>query len=268
MRILVLGSDGQIGYSLVQHLRKDNEVFEFDIFSNPINDLRFPNILDRKLEDIDFVFFLAFDVGGSVYLKKYEHTIDFISNNIKIMNNTFDSLRKFNTPFIFASSQMSGMIHSSYGLLKRIGEMYTHCLNGKIAKLWNVYGRQVSSIKNFVITDFISMAKHQGRIDMQTTGEESRQFLYVEDCCECLSILMNKFNELDSNEYDVSSFEWITIKDVAYIIADNFNDCNVFTGDKVDDVQRNALNDPRTDILKYWQPRTPIEVGIKHLIDD
>ena len=64
------------------------------------------------------------------------------------MNFTFDSLKKYNTPFIFASSQMSNMNDSSYGILKRIGEKYTKCLNGKIVKFWNVYGIQKNSIKS------------------------------------------------------------------------------------------------------------------------
>ena len=138
MKILVLGSDGQIGKALVKYLRVNHEVIEFDILSNPKNDLRKPGILD--LNGIDFVFFLAFDVGGSVYLKKYQDTYKFISNNIKIMNNTFASLKKYETPFIFTSSQMAGMNNSSYGSLKRIGEYYTSCLNGKTVRLWNVYG--------------------------------------------------------------------------------------------------------------------------------
>ena len=42
----------------------------------------------------DFIFFLAFDVGGSRYLKKYQNTFDFISNNMRIMENTFSILKK------------------------------------------------------------------------------------------------------------------------------------------------------------------------------
>ena len=91
MKVLILGSDGLIGRPLTEYLRLSNEVVEFDNYSNPVTDLRVPAILDNVLSEIDFVFFLAFDVGGSVYLKKYQDTYEFISNNIKIMNNTFDS---------------------------------------------------------------------------------------------------------------------------------------------------------------------------------
>ena len=41
--------------------------------------------LEREVEKADFVFFLAFDVGGSRYLKKYQHTFQFIDNNARLM---------------------------------------------------------------------------------------------------------------------------------------------------------------------------------------
>ena len=75
-----------------------------------------------------FVFFLAFDVGGSRYLKKYQHTFDFINNNTHLMAQAFDALNKYNKPFVFASSQMSNMSYSPYGVLKRVGELYTKSL--------------------------------------------------------------------------------------------------------------------------------------------
>lgn len=268
MKILVLGSDGQIGQPLTEYLRNQNHiVIEFDNFSNPITDLRTVNILDGILPTIDFVFFLAFDVGGSLYLKTYQDSYEFISNNIKIMNNTFDSLKKSKTPFIFASSQMSEMSYSSYGILKHIGEKYTCCLNGKVVKLWNVYGYERNMEKLHVITDFIQMAKQRGCIEMRTNGNESRQFLYVDDCCKCLTIIMNNFETIEEKHFDISSFSWIKIYDIAKIIASNFQNCPIFEGYDVDDVQRNALKEPDEKILKYWNPETSITNGIMKIIE-
>jgi len=266
MRVLILGSDGQIGRPLTKYLRLNNEVIEFDYYLNPRQDLRIPDVLEYILQSIDFVFFLAFDVGGSVYLKNKQDSYEFISNNIKIMNNTFDSLRKYNTPFIFASSQMSDMSHSSYGILKRIGEKYTNSLNGKTVKLWNIYGRGWTGEKMSVIINFIKMAKENNRINMSTTGEEVRQFLYVDDCCKCMNIIMDRFNEIEEKQLDVSNFKWIKIKKIAEIVASHFDGCDVFPSTETDDIQRSLLVEPRKDILKYWQPETSIEDGIKNLL--
>ena len=56
------------------------------------------------------------------------------------MSNTFNLLKKYNKKFIFASSQMSNMDFSSYGVLKKIGEDITKSLNCLYVKFWNVYG--------------------------------------------------------------------------------------------------------------------------------
>jgi len=267
MKILVLGSDGQIGEPLTKHLRGLNHtVIEFDIYSNPITDLRTPNILDNLLPEIDFVFFLAFDVGGSLYLKTYQDTFEFISNNIKIMNNTFDSLKKHGTPFLFASSQMSNMSYSTYGILKHIGEKYTKCLNGMLVKFWNVYGYEKDLDKSHVITDFILMAKQHNRIDMRTTGEESRQFLYSVDCCECLTVLMDNYHNMPEKEFDISNFEWVKIIDIAKIVSVRFNNCPINPNSEFDDVQKNALREPDEAILQYWKPKTLIADGIDNII--
>ena len=158
MRITILGSSGQIGAYLTEYLRnKGHEVNEFDIVNGRHHDLtEIPNPeLHRLIMQSDFVFFLAFDVGGSHYLKKYQHTFKFIDNNGRMMVNVFGLLGKYKKPFVFASSQMSKMSYSPYGVMKRVGELYTKSLNGVIVKFWNVYGIENDMEKAHVITDFI-----------------------------------------------------------------------------------------------------------------
>ena len=94
-KVLILGSGGQIGAYLTEYLRKkDYDVREFDITNGEHQDMRnIPNPeLHRNVMTADFVFFLAFDVGGSRYLKKYQHTFDFVNNNARIMVNVFGLL--------------------------------------------------------------------------------------------------------------------------------------------------------------------------------
>ena len=148
-KILILGSQGQIGLHLKKYLIKNKyDVLEFDIIRSKYEDLRLANnkSLKYKILKCDFIYFLAFDVGGSRYLEKYQNTYQFVSNNIRIMENTFAIIKKYRKPFLFASSQMSNMTHSPYGLLKSIGEKYTQILGGIIVKFWNVYGNNLSNV--------------------------------------------------------------------------------------------------------------------------
>ena len=168
-RVAVLGSSGQIGAYLTAYLRKKGYfVREFDIANDPHEDMtHIPNAFLRNvIMDSDFVFFLAFDVGGSHYLKRYQHTFKFIDNNARMMANVFGYLADYKKPFVFASSQMSNMSYSPYGVMKRVGEMYTKSLGGLIVHFWNVYGIEKDMEKAHVITDFISKGFENGVIEM------------------------------------------------------------------------------------------------------
>ena len=165
MKILVLGSEGIIGNGLCKKLKTlGHEVSGWDILLGPEQDLR---ISAPDMSSFDFVFFLAYDIGGSKYL--INKTTSFINNNMKIMINTFDELEKSGTPFIFASSQMQNMDHP-YGTLKRIGENYTTILGGLSIRFWNVYDYEEVSVKSHVIPDFIKQFINTGRIKLLTDG--------------------------------------------------------------------------------------------------
>ena len=275
MRILILGSSGQIGAYLTEYLRgKDHEVTEFDIARHHEEDLtHIPNHnLDRAVKNADFIFFLAFDVGGSRYLKKYQHTFEFINNNSRIMVNTFETLKKYNKPFVFASSQMSNMSFSSYGVSKSVGELYTKSLNGLVVKFWNVYGIERDYEKSHVITDFIRKGFETGIIDMITDGQEEREFLYADDCCEALEVVMNRYSEFTSEDnLHITSFISTKVIDLTTIIKSLFTeidiDVRIEPSTNIDTVQHNSKNVADKYFTKWWAPKTELSVGIKKVFD-
>jgi nucleoside-diphosphate-sugar epimerase len=270
MKYLVLGSEGQIGHPLCDYLKKmGHEVAGFDIASSSEEDLRHNGaLLMQRIHQADFVFFLAFDVGGSRYLKTYQHTYEFISNNVKIIDTTFDLLREMDKPFIFASSQMANMAHSSYGVLKALGDFYTRTLNGLIVKFWNVYGLEHDPKKYHAITDFILKAKRDRRIELMTTGQETRQFLHTDDASEALYILsqpaLYKSIPRDENLH-ITTFQWNSVLEVAGIIGKELG-VEVIPATAVDELQRFQKNEPDPGILKYWKPKTNLEEGIRKVI--
>jgi|7_EtaG_2_1085326.scaffolds.fasta_scaffold00445_18 nucleoside-diphosphate-sugar epimerase len=276
MKYLVLGSEGQIGKPLVNFLRSQgHHVEEYDLRRSSIEDLRYLDrseqreVFNDKLTSCDFVFFLAFDVGGSKYLSKKDNEFEFIHNNISLMKNTFELLYKHRKPFIFTSTQMSDMVHSSYGNAKLIGEKYTKSLNGLHVKLWNVYGPEldIEEERCHVITDFVRSARNNGCINMRTSGREKRQFLYVEDCCEALLSLSKKYDTISRDEQlHISNFEWTSIEQVAKVVSKFYN-CEYTRGQKKDTVQLNLQYEPDRNILKYWQPKTTLENGIEKVIN-
>tara|TARA_S200000501_G_scaffold353197_2_gene372725 strand:- start:616 stop:1440 length:825 start_codon:yes stop_codon:yes gene_type:complete len=272
MKFLVLGSSGQLGHPLCSFLKEEgNEVIEFDIVEDESQDLRIYNseLLKNSIKECDFVFFLAFDVGGSRYLEKYQHSYDFLHNNMLIMSNTFKLLKEYKKPFIFASSQMSNMNHSPYGILKSIGEKFTTALDGLTVKFWNVYGPEKNLEKSHVITDFILMAKNEGMIKMRSDGTEVRQFLHARDCSSCLLSLAEKYDKIDKNkEYHVTSFKWHSIIEIAKIISSEFNNAKIIPSNKKDKVQNDKKNEASEHILNFWKPQIDIKTGIKMVIEE
>jgi nucleoside-diphosphate-sugar epimerase len=276
-KILILGSEGQIGGHLAEAFKdkKKYEVIKFDIVLGNSFDLRnFKNLkLEKDIKRSDFIFFLAFDVGGSRYLKKYQKTFNFLINNLLIMSNVFSLLKKHNKKFIFASSQMSNMDFSPYGTLKRLGEEVTKSLNCIYVKFWNVYGIEKEIEKSHVITDFVLMALKKKKINMLTSGNESREFLYADDCSEGLFKIMQNFNFFikKNKELHLTTGKKIKIINIAKIIQKLLVKRNIYTkvhpSNKKDNLQNNVNNISNNFFLKHWKPKHKIEEGIEKIID-
>ena len=270
MKYAVLGSQGQIGAHLTEYLRNQGHtVNTFDIVDFEYQDLRIDYAMDACIYRSDFVFFLAFDVGGSQYLKSYQNTFPFIDNNVRIMTNTFRALRDLGKPFVFASSQMSNMQWSSYGALKSVGEHYCRALNSPIVKFWNVYGVEKDPAKTHVITDFVKMAVKGDPIVMRTNGTEERQFLYADDCSEALYKMSQQYDKLSRlSEYHISSFEWISVKHVAEAISQCCGGVTIIPSREEDTVQQGNRNEPTRFILteNVWKPTTSLTTGIVKIV--
>jgi nucleoside-diphosphate-sugar epimerase len=268
LKICILGSSGQIGSDLSDYLTVcGHTVTTFDIKKSYDEDLRLHNSekLAKVISKNDFCFFLAFDVGGSKYLSLNQNSYVFIDNNLRIMSNVFTLLDKFKKPFVFASSQMSTMMHSNYGLLKLIGERATESLNGLTVSFWNIYGNETDENKFHVITDFIRMAHNNKEIKMQTNGEEIRDFLYVKDCSKALkSILENYENLIIKKNIHVASFKWVKIIQVARMVS-TLTAAKITPSTKSDNIQIGFYREPDPYILNYWQPEVDIFQGISEI---
>lgn len=279
MRIAVLGSAGQIGKPLCKFLRDaGHNVVEIDIVNGYEHDLRdktsqfsaksVARWLDL-LRESEFCYHLAFDVGGSTYLQKYQNTTEFIENNLKIMENTFDILHSRKIPYVFASSQMALDINSPYGVLKRIGEfrvMADPNRLGKVARFWNVFGPETDQAKYHVITDFVRAALRTQEIHIKTKGNERRQFLWVDDCCAGLELIRSA----PGRTYDLSSYEWTSIYNLSLIVANRVRekigkDVKIFQGEETS-IQGVAY-DP-DEILKRlgFFPKVTLQNGIDNII--
>ena len=241
---LVIGSEGFIGKPFCRFLEKQGEeVVHFDSKRGKQEDARSAKL---DLEDIDRVYFLAWEVGGSKYLYQENTQLTQLHWNLELLSNVMKQLEQSKTRFVFVSSQLSEQ-NTVYGATKRLGELWTGLIGGVSVRVWNAYGvMEEADIKSHVISDFVYQAVTQKKIAMHTDGEEWRQFTHIHDLSRAFYEAAN-FPHLTRTVYDASSYEWVQIKRVAHIISE-------LTGARI--------------VSPGWLPEMELKDGIAHMIDE
>lgn len=258
-RDLVIGSDGFVGRSLCAFLEaKSHRVVRFDLKRSPQEDARAARL---DLEAVDRVFFLAWEVGGAKFLYREDFQFAQLDSNLRLMLNLFPQLREARKPFLFVSSQLAEECDTVYGVTKRLGEVWSHLLEGVRVRLWNVYGGyEPQSERSHVVADFVWQALQHGVIRMLTTGEERRQFIYVDDVCRGLDAALRDGLQ---EPCDLTSFEWVPVIRVARIIAD-LTGAKVVPGDR----QGSTPITPIRGRIPGWLPTVPLAEGLERTVAD
>lgn len=266
---LVLGSEGLVCKAFCKYLTSKNiKYIEWDLKLGEHYDLRCDknmSLLQEKVDESDYILFAAYDVGGAKFLTSSE--TDSLTNNLKLMANTFSTLK--NKKFIFISSQMVSLTNNPYGASKRIGEIYTRMLNGLIIRLWNVYDEEDVSVKSHVVPDFINQAMTTSFIQMLTDGNEVRQFMHADDCARALYTLFENYDHFKTvrDHVDVSNNVWTSIHDVAATVQRVMNNnIKIIKGDKITSYQ-DVIEPDCTELLKYWKPEIDLKHGIRRIIE-
>ncbi len=250
---LVLGGSGTIGSALCSHLSGlGEEVTNLDIKSG--FDLR-KDSLDPYL-DYHFVWFLAWDVGGAKYLTDPNRQHSMMLNNALICERVFSFLEKSKIPFLFSSSQLAAP-DSAYGVSKLFGEHWTKLLDGTITRFWNVYGWEEPGEKSHVIPDLIIQGLTKKKISLLTTGEEERQFIFMDDCVKNLYRISHERSKL----VHLTNGHWIRISEIAAAIG-KMLDVPVELG-RVVGYQNKIEPDPS---YKNFRWDTSLENGLQILI--
>jgi nucleoside-diphosphate-sugar epimerase len=257
-RNLVLGSEGFVGKPFCAYLESQGEtVARFDIKRGDAEDGRNVAV---DLNNIDCVYFLAWDVGGAKYIYRDDIQLWQLDWNLKLLLNIMPQLQAAEIPFLFVSSQLAQEYDTVYGVTKRLGEVWTNLLNGVRVRLWNVYGPlEEPSERSHVVADFVYQALTSGEIRMLTSGTEQRQFVHISDVCRAFrGAMQQRLHGI----YDVTSFEWTTVRHLADAIAE-------LTGATVTPGERGGST-PITPIvgkIPGWLPQVSLEDGLRMMTE-
>lgn len=207
-KILVLGSSGFLGSHLVKSLLENNQVIQFDMLPNALND---PNsefiqgsILDKELvlkamEGIDIVYHFAAMTDLDIVNNNAAEAIEV---NIAGTTNVLDAcIQEKVDQFIFSSSvyvysTFGGVYKSTKQACELLIQDYDkmHNLNYTILQLGSVYGP--GSKETNLIYRMITEAITRKQIQHYGTGKEERKYIFVEDLIKTIIALsINEFNK-------------------------------------------------------------------------
>jgi len=259
---LVIGSDGFIGKPFCRFLEdKGEKVIRFDIKHGEEEDARFKKL---PLTDVGYVYFLAWDVGGSKYLYEPKLQKNQLQWNLSLMKNVFDQLEAAKIKFMFASSQLCEEVDTVYGVTKKLGEVWTELLGGVSVRIWNAYGyMEDEGIKSHVISDFIYQALRTKTITMMTDGNEWRQFTHITDLSRAFYASLHT-TDLRRSIYDASSYEWVRVIDIANMIAQK-TEATVIPGQGKGHDPHPSDNMGR---IPGWLPTIEFSAGIDQMISE
>jgi len=229
---------------------KFNEFKKSDADEFIIADLRDPAKVDVIIDEtIDEVYQLAADMGGSTYINTGEHDSDVMHNSCMITLNVLKTCSTKNVKKVFYSS--SACIYpehnqldpdnpkcseesaypaepdSEYGWEKLFSErLYfsynrNHGIPVRIARFHNIFGPQGTwkdgkEKAPAAICRKIAEIESGGTIEVWGDGEQTRSFLFVDECIEAIRRLV----ESDfSGPVNIGSEEMVTINRLVEITA-------------------------------------------------
>lgn len=162
----------------------------------------------------------------------------------------------------YAVSKLSGELY-----LKNLSELYS--LDVLILRLFNVYGpKQSSGLYGGVISKFITRALMNKPLIIYGDGEQYRDFIYVKDVANLLSILMEKIN-FKYNIYNVGTGRATTINELAELIKELTRSKNlkiIYRDPRAGDIRRSQASIKKLIEDYNFKPKTDIRSGLMETI--
>lgn len=248
------------------------------------------SIIDRKFNEI---YQLAADMGGAGYIFTGENDADIMHNSATINLNVLESCRKRNNNNIFYSSSACmypehnqldpdnpicsedsaypANPDSEYGWEKLFSErLYlaynrNYGMNCKVARYHNIFGPQGTwqggkEKAPAAICRKVALVENGSAIEIWGDGEQTRSFLYIDECVEATLRLMRSDFEGPVN---IGSEEMVTINQLVDLVK--FASQKNFSVDHIEGPLgvrgRNSDNRLIKEKLN-WAPSLPLEQGI------
>lgn len=263
-----------------------------------LGDLQNQDFVEKVIpENIDELYQLAADMGGAGYVFTGVNDANIMHNSALINLHTVNTCVKKkvkkvfysssaciypqhnqvdpNNPFCEESSAYPAQPDSEYGWEKlfseRLYEAYrkNYGLNCKVARFHNVYG-PVSIFDGgkekapAAICRKVALAKDGDAIEIWGDGNQTRSFLYVDDCLNAIDLFMDKDNL--HGPINIGSTELVSINDLAQMaIKISGKKLSLKHIDGPIGVMGRCSHNSLIEKELAWKTNVPLEKGIEKL---
>jgi GDP-L-fucose synthase len=294
-KVLVFGSNGLVGNSLVRILRNSSKVSNLVTSSRADTDLFSFQDTKKTIENVmpDLVINAAAKVGG-IHANNTKRA-DFIIENLKINMNILEACIPFKSIEIInlgssciypldaknpisEDSLLTGKLeptNSPYAIAKisaiEIGRALTQQYGHNVLNIMptNLYGPgdNFSEKESHVIPGLISRM-HKSKVEDDSefkiwgSGEPLREFLYVDDLTRSIEFLIGK--KTDEDLLNIGSGEEIKILELAEMVKNivGFEGKLIFDSSMPDGNPRKLIDSSKINSMG-WHPKTKLEDGIE-----
>ena len=264
-----------------------------EFIQGDLRDQRFTQSLFTQA--FDEVYQLAADMGGAAYIFTGMHDADIMHNSVQINLNVAEALKHTQTKLFYSSSaciypeeNQLDAAHpncaehsafpanpdSEYGWEKIFSErLYlsyarNYQLNVRIARFHNIYGPFGAYIGGkekapAAICRKVAMASENDVIEVWGSGQQTRSFLYIDECLNGIQRLMDSEVKQPIN---IGSMEMVTINQLTQmVIAISGKTLTVKNIDGPVGVNGRCSDNRLIQDLLHWQPNYPLQTGLEHL---
>jgi UDP-glucose 4-epimerase len=293
LKVLVTGGAGFIGANLVRLLSSqghsvrvlDNftvgrreylEHLDLEIMSGDILD---PGRLDEAVSGVDATVHLAAQTGvpGSLLDPRRDCQVNVVGTL-----NVLEACRHHAVGrLVFASSNAplgrqpppatedkAPLPISPYGASKLAGEGYCLAYHGSwglgtvVLRFANVYG-PYSAHKGSVVAKFFKDVLAAGRITIDGDGQQTRDFVYVEDLCRAIALALE--TDVGGEVFQIATGIETSIIDLAVLLQETANRQveTLYSQSRQGDIRKNYSEIAKATRLLQWVPQVGLAEGLQ-----
>lgn len=279
--ILVTGSSGFIGLSLVQHLELLGfNVLKFDTAMGDVSEYDFLN----EYNDIEI--YHIFHLAAKTFVPdSWENPLDFYKTSVLGTGNILELCRHKSIPLTFVSAYLYGLpeklpiseddkiqsnnpyAHSKY-LAEDLCRFYSEYYNAKvtIVRPFNIYGKNQKDM--FLIPYIIKQVLHDDVIKVKDLNPK-RDYIYLDDLITGLIKTLD--NKKQFSIYNFGSGVEYSVQEIIEIVQKIAQTQKPIFSEKCE--RKNEIMSVVADISRAeselgWKPQYSFEDGIKEILKD